>query len=87
MRKAIFLIGPKRYTKLLTNSFTYNLKDMNGETIAGSLYGDKLQKTNQEVYRFEKVIRKKKINGIEHGLIKWLGFIATSLMNGNHCQK
>ena len=57
-----------------TNPFTYNLKDMNGETIAGSFYGDELQKTNQEVYRIEKIIRKKKINGIEHGLIKWLGY-------------
>src|SRR5271165_3490335 len=57
-----------------TNPFTYNLKDMNGETIDGSFYGEELQKTNQEVYRIEKVIRKKKINGIEHGLIKWLGY-------------
>jgi len=26
------------------------------------------------VFRIEKVIRKKKINGIEHGLVKWLGY-------------
>ena len=45
---------------------------MNGEVIAGSFYSDKLQKPNQEIYWIEKVIRKKKINGIEHGLIKWL---------------
>ena len=57
-----------------TNPFTYILKDMNDETIDGSFYGEELQKTNQEVYRIEKVIRKKKINGIEHGLIKWLGY-------------
>ena len=57
-----------------TNPFTYNLKDMNGETIVGSFYGDELQKTSQEVYRIEKIVRKKKINGIEHGLIKWLGY-------------
>jgi hypothetical protein len=57
-----------------TNPFTYNLKDMAGETIAGSFYGDELQKTSQEVYRIEKIVRKKKINGIEHGLVKWLGY-------------
>ena len=57
-----------------TNPFTYNLKDLNGEDIAGSFYGDELQKTNQDVYRIEKIIRKKKINGIEHGLVKWLGY-------------
>ena len=37
-----------------TNPFTYNLKDMNGEPIAGSFYTEELQKTNQEVYRIEK---------------------------------
>jgi len=57
-----------------TNPFTYILKDMNGEPIAGSFYTEELQKTNQEVYRIEKIIRKKKINGIEHGLVKWLGY-------------
>src|SRR6478609_10033880 len=29
-----------------TNPFTYNLKDMNGEPIAGSFYCHELQKTN-----------------------------------------
>ena len=57
-----------------TNPFTYTLKDMNGEPIAGSFYTEELQKTNQEVYRIEKIVRKKKINGIELGLVKWLGY-------------
>jgi hypothetical protein len=56
-----------------TNPYTYVLKDMNGEIIAGSFYNEELQKTDQDVYRIEKIIRKKKINGIEHGLVKWLG--------------
>ena len=68
--EAIYEITEVKYT----NPFTYNLKDMNGEPIDGSFYGDELQKTNQEVYRIEKIIRKKKINGIEHGLVKWLGY-------------
>jgi hypothetical protein len=57
-----------------TNPFTYSLKDMNGESISGSFYGDELQKTHQEVYRIEKIMRKKKMNGIQHGLVKWLGY-------------
>ena len=32
------------------------------------------QKTNQELYRVEKIIRKKKIDGNEHGLVKWSGY-------------
>ena len=57
-----------------TNPFTYSVKDMNGEIIAGSFYTEELQKSMQDVYRIEKIIRKKKINGVEHGLVKWLGY-------------
>jgi len=57
-----------------TNPYTYILKDTKGEIIAGSFYTEELQKTDQEVYRIEKVLRKKKINGVEHGLVKWLGY-------------
>ena len=57
-----------------TNPFTYIVKDMNDEIVLGSFYGEELQKTKQEVFRIEKVLRKKKINGVQHGLIKWLGY-------------
>ena len=53
---------------------TYILEDLQGETIEGSFYNEELQKTSQEVFRIEKVLRKKKINGIEHGLVKWIGY-------------
>ena len=53
---------------------TYLLEDLQGEIIIGSFYNEELQKTFQEVYRIEKVLRKKKINGIEHGLVKWIGY-------------
>ena len=53
---------------------TYILKDLQGEIIVGSFYIEELQKTSQEVYRIEKVLRKKKINGIDHGLVKWIGY-------------
>jgi len=57
-----------------TNPYTYTVQDMNGEEVLGSFYTEELQKSTQEVFRIEKVIRKKKINGIEHGLVKWLGY-------------
>ena len=53
---------------------TYILEDLQGEIIEGSFYNEELQKTSQEVFRIEKVLRKKKINGIEHGLVKWIGY-------------
>ena len=47
---------------------------MNGEIVLGSFYNNELQKSNQEVYRIENIIRKKKVNGVENGLFKWLGY-------------
>jgi hypothetical protein len=53
---------------------TYKLKDLLGEEVEGSFYEQELQKALQEVYRVEKVIRKKKINGVEHAFVKWSGY-------------
>jgi len=47
---------------------------MRDEVLEGSLYEQELQKTNQETYKIEKVLRKKKINGLEHALVKWMGY-------------
>ena len=57
-----------------SSPITYILKDLQDEIIDGSFYTEELQKTSQEVYRIEKVLRKKKINGVEHGLVKWIGY-------------
>jgi hypothetical protein len=57
-----------------TSPITYVLKDINGEIVEGGFYTEELQKSKQEVFRIEKVLRKKKINGVEHGLVKWLGY-------------
>src|SRR5207244_7392860 len=59
---------------LKTTPVTYRIKDSLNESIKGSFYEQELQKTNQEVYRVEKVLRKKKIDGIEHALVKWSGY-------------
>lgn len=53
---------------------TYKLKDSLGEILEGSFYNEEMQKTRQKVYRIEKVIRKKKIDGIEHALVKWASY-------------
>ncbi len=53
---------------------TYKLKDLLDEEIEGSFYEEELQRSQQEVYRVEKVIRRKKINGVEHALVKWSGY-------------
>ena len=38
---------------------TYVINDLNGEKIAGTFHEDELQKTNQNEFRIEKVIKKK----------------------------
>ena len=42
-----------------TVSWTYVISDLNGEEIAGRFYKKQLQKTNQEEFRIEKVIKRK----------------------------
>ena len=49
---------------------TYKLKDLNGEEIKGSFYEQELQKTTQEMFRIEKVIRRKG----DKSLVKWVGY-------------
>ena len=42
-----------------TVPWTYVINDLNGEEIIGTFYEKELQKTNQEEFRIEKVIKKK----------------------------
>ena len=42
-----------------TVPWTYVINDLNGEEIIGTFYEKELQKTNQEEFRIEKVIRRK----------------------------
>ena len=58
--------------QLDTSPITYSLKDLKGNKIEGSFYEQELQKTSQEVFRIEKVIKqdsKKKL-----ALVKWVGY-------------
>ena len=42
-----------------TVPWTYVINDLNSEEITGTFYKKELQKTNQEAFRIEKVIRRK----------------------------
>ena len=42
-----------------TVPWTYVINDLNGEEITGTFYENELQKTNQEEFRIEKVIKRK----------------------------
>ena len=50
----IFLIK-----KINTVPWTYVIKDLNGEEIIGTFYEKELQKTDQNEFRTEKVLKKK----------------------------
>ena len=53
-----------------TVPWTYVINDLDGEEIIGTFYEKELQKTNQEKFRIEKVI-KKKGNKL---YVKWKGY-------------
>ena len=53
-----------------TVPWTYVINDLNGEEIIGTLYEKELQKTNQEEFRIEKVIRRKG----DKLYVKWKGY-------------
>ena len=50
--------------------WTYVINDLNGEEITGTFYEKELQKTNQEDFRIEKVIRLKR----DKLYVKWKGY-------------
>ena len=49
---------------------TYKITDYNGEEIQGSFYEQELQKTKQDIFRIEKIIKQKG----NKSLVKWLGY-------------
>jgi len=53
-----------------TDPPTYKIKDYNDEEIQGTFYEPEMQKTNQDVYRIERVIRKRG----DKSLVKWVGY-------------
>ena len=53
-----------------TVPWTYVINDLNGEKIIGTFYEKELQKTNQQEFRIEKVIKKKG----DKLYVKWKGY-------------
>ena len=53
-----------------TDPITYKIKDLNGEEIKGTFYREELQKTDQTIFRIERVIRKTN----DKALVKWKGY-------------
>ena len=56
--------------KILLRELTYVINDLNGEEIIGAFHEKQLQKTNQEEFRIEKVIRRKG----DKLYVKWKGY-------------
>ena len=58
-----------------TNPPTYSIKDTKGEKIQGTFYEQELQKTTQEIYRIEKVLKKRTTrDGVKEVYVKWRGY-------------
>ena len=53
-----------------TSPPTYKIADLNGEEIKGTFDEPELQKTSQELFRIEKVIKR----GKKKSLVKWKGY-------------
>ena len=58
------------YKIQLTIPVTYTITDYNGEEIQGSFYEQKLQKTKQDIFRIEQIIRQQG----NKSLVKWVGY-------------
>ena len=62
----VFTVSQIQYT----DPPTYKISDHHGEEIQGTFYEQEMQKTNQDIFRIEKIIRKQK----SRSLVKWLGY-------------
>ncbi|XP_047135794.1 uncharacterized protein LOC124812787 [Hydra vulgaris] len=67
--KEVFTISQTQFT----NPPTYKIADHNNEEMQGTFYEQELQKTNQEIFRVEKIIRKSR----NKSLVKWYGYPET----------
>ena len=66
----MFIVSDVRATKPIT----YKIKDLKGEDIKGTFYPPELQKKKQEIYRIEKVLKKRTRNGTKEVYVKWKGY-------------
>ena len=54
----------------------YELEDLEGEPILGKFYEEELSGVDKkdDVYKVEKILRRKKVKGKKMALVKWLGY-------------
>ena len=70
----VFVVNKTRNTV----PWTYEINDLNGEKIIGNFYEKELQKTSQEEFRIEKVIKRKgdkmdvKWKGCDNSFNSWI---------------
>lgn len=58
-----------------TRPITYKLKDLVGEQLNGAFYSQQLLKTNQEIYRIERILRRRQApDGTREAFVKWSGY-------------
>lgn len=57
---------------------TYKLKDQLGTKIKRKIYPEQIQKIDTNIYRIEKVLKRKKINNVLHYYVKWQGYPSSS---------
>ena len=64
------------YKRMTRRVPVYKLKDDAGEILERTFYEPELQKIvkNDDVYRVEKILRKRKRNGVVEYLVKWKGY-------------
>ena len=53
-----------------TQPIVYELKDLDDENVDGRFYKEQLQKTEQEIYRVDKILRRRG----NQVLVKWSGY-------------
>ena len=58
-----------------TKPVTYTIEDTKGIEIQGTFYEPDLQKSKQEIYRIEKVLKKRtRADGVKEIYVKWKGY-------------
>lgn len=62
------------YEVVLDQPVVYKLKDVSGDKINGSFYEQELQKTKEDMYFIEDVIKTKVVKGVKFSLVKWRGY-------------
>ena len=66
MSEEVFIVSKIKDTV----PWNYSVSDLNGEEITGSSYEKELQKTSQEKFRIEKILKRK----CDKLYVKWKGY-------------